>query len=73
MLATLSNFFGPDMAIIYLVVILLFGAKKFPELARGRTFERTDVRKLPKADRLELCARILIVVAIALWIIRLAE
>ena len=35
-LATLGNLFGgPDMLIILLVVLLLFGAKKLPELARG--------------------------------------
>lgn len=35
-LATLGNLFGgPDMIIILLVVLLLFGAKKLPELARG--------------------------------------
>ena len=26
---------GPEIAIIFLVVLLLFGAKKIPELARG--------------------------------------
>ncbi len=35
-LASLGNLFGgPDMIIILLVVLLLFGAKKLPELARG--------------------------------------
>jgi sec-independent protein translocase protein TatA len=34
-LATLGNFFGPDMLVIFLIVLLLFGAKKLPELARG--------------------------------------
>jgi sec-independent protein translocase protein TatA len=35
MIASLLNFAGPDMMIILLIVFLLFGAKKLPELARG--------------------------------------
>lgn len=34
-LASLFNLAGPDLIIILLVVLLLFGAKKLPELARG--------------------------------------
>jgi sec-independent protein translocase protein TatA len=34
-LASLFNLAGPDMVIILLIVLLLFGAKKLPELARG--------------------------------------
>lgn len=34
-LATFGNIFGPDMLVIFLIVLLLFGAKKLPELARG--------------------------------------
>ena len=34
-IAGLLNFAGPDMIIILLIVLLLFGAKKLPELARG--------------------------------------
>ena len=33
--ALLGNFAGPDMLIIFIVILLLFGAKKLPELARG--------------------------------------
>ena len=29
------NFAGPDMMVILLIVLLLFGSKKLPELARG--------------------------------------
>lgn len=29
------NLGGPEMAIIFLIVLLLFGAKKLPQLARG--------------------------------------
>lgn len=35
MIASVLNFAGPDMMIILLIVFLLFGAKKLPELARG--------------------------------------
>jgi len=34
-LATLFNLGGPDLIIILVIVLLLFGAKKLPELARG--------------------------------------
>ena len=34
-LASLFNLAGPDLIIILVIVLLLFGAKKLPELARG--------------------------------------
>jgi len=34
-LASLSNLFGGDMWILLLIVLILFGAKKLPELAKG--------------------------------------
>jgi sec-independent protein translocase protein TatA len=34
-IASILNFAGPDMMVILLIVLLLFGAKKLPELARG--------------------------------------
>jgi sec-independent protein translocase protein TatA len=34
-LASILNFAGPDMMVILLIVLLLFGSKKLPELARG--------------------------------------
>lgn len=34
-IASLLNFMGPDMFVILFIVLLLFGAKKLPELARG--------------------------------------
>jgi sec-independent protein translocase protein TatA len=34
-IATIFNLVGPDMIVILLIVLLLFGAKKLPELARG--------------------------------------
>ena len=34
-IASIMNLMGPDMMVILLNVLLLFGAKKLPELARG--------------------------------------
>ena len=34
-LALLGNAFGPDGIIIFLVILVFFGAKRLPELARG--------------------------------------
>ena len=34
-IASIINLMGPDMMVILLIVLLLFGAKKLPELARG--------------------------------------
>lgn len=34
-IAGIFNLMGPDMVVILLIVLLLFGAKKLPELARG--------------------------------------
>jgi len=34
-IASIMNLMGPDMMVILLIVLLLFGAQKLPELARG--------------------------------------
>jgi len=34
-IASIMNLMGPDMMVILLIVLLLLGAKKLPELARG--------------------------------------
>ncbi|MHA3773162.1 Sec-independent protein translocase subunit TatA/TatB [Verrucomicrobiota bacterium sgz303538] len=34
-LALLPNLAGPDGLVIFLIILLLFGAKKLPELAKG--------------------------------------
>jgi sec-independent protein translocase protein TatA len=34
-IATIFNLLGPDMFVILLIVLLLFGSKRLPELARG--------------------------------------
>jgi sec-independent protein translocase protein TatA len=35
LLATFGNFLGPDTLIIFLIILIFFGAKRLPELARG--------------------------------------
>ena len=35
MIASILNFAGPDLIVILLIVLLLFGSKKLPELAKG--------------------------------------
>ena len=34
-IASLMNLGGPDLIVLLLIVLVLFGAKKLPELARG--------------------------------------
>ena len=34
-IASIMNLMGPDMMVIVLIVLFLFGAKTLPELARG--------------------------------------
>ena len=35
LLASIMNLAGPDLIVILLIVLVLFGAKKLPELAKG--------------------------------------
>jgi sec-independent protein translocase protein TatA len=35
LIASIMNLAGPDLIIILLIILVLFGAKKLPELARG--------------------------------------
>jgi sec-independent protein translocase protein TatA len=35
MIASFMNLAGPDLIVILLIILVLFGAKKLPELARG--------------------------------------
>ena len=35
LLASLMNLAGPDLIVIFLIVLVLFGAKRLPDLARG--------------------------------------
>jgi sec-independent protein translocase protein TatA len=57
-IASLFNLAGPDLIVILLIVLLLFGSKKLPELARGmgqavKEFNKAKdeiERELTKAD-----------------------
>ena len=40
-----GNFAGPDLFIILVIVLVLFGAKKLPELARSLGQSMTEFRK----------------------------
>jgi sec-independent protein translocase protein TatA len=40
-----GNFGGPDLIIILVIVLVLFGAKKLPELARGLGQSMNEFRK----------------------------
>ena len=40
-----GNFGGPDLLIILLIVLVLFGAKKLPDLARGLGQSMNEFRK----------------------------
>jgi sec-independent protein translocase protein TatA len=44
-LATLFNLGGPDLLIILIIALLLFGAKKLPELARGMGLAMKEFHK----------------------------
>ena len=40
-----GNFGGPDLIVILVIVLVLFGAKKLPELARGLGQSLNEFRK----------------------------
>ena len=35
MIASILNFAGPDLIVVLFIVLLMFGAKRLPDLARG--------------------------------------
>src|SRR5438876_10693894 len=45
-LASFMNLAGPDLIVILLIILVLFGAKKLPELARGMG---TAIKEFQKA------------------------
>jgi sec-independent protein translocase protein TatA len=47
-IASIMNLMGPDMMVILLIVLLLFGAKKLPELARGMGSGSQGVQRRPR-------------------------
>src|ERR1700745_1532335 len=46
LIASFMNLAGPDLVVILLIILVLFGAKKLPELARGMG---TAIREFQKA------------------------
>jgi len=44
-IASLFNLGGPDLLVILLIALLLFGAKKLPELARGMGLAMKEFHK----------------------------
>jgi sec-independent protein translocase protein TatA len=64
-LASLMNFGGPDLIVILLIVLVLFGAKKLPELAKGmgqavREFQKAKddfSDELHKAGKTDVAAK----------------
>lgn len=56
-IASIANMFGPQSLIILLVVVVLFGAKRLPELAKGmgqaiREFSKAKNGEEPETDKL---------------------
>ena len=50
--ASLTNLGGPDLIVILLIILVLFGAKKLPELAKGmgsalKEFQKAGVMVAP--------------------------
>lgn len=55
-IATLLNFAGPDVIVLLVIVIMLFGAKRIPELARGlgqSVREFSKAKDAPDENKLE--------------------
>ena len=44
-LAFIGGLGGPEIAVIFVVILLLFGAKKIPELARGLGKSMGELKK----------------------------
>ena len=52
-----GNFGGPDIIIVLLIVLVLFGAKKLPELARGLGQSMNEFKKAREEMDRELHGR----------------
>ena len=49
LIASFMNLAGPDLIIILLIILVLFGAKKLPELARGMGQAVKEFQKIGRA------------------------
>ena len=68
-LASLFNLAGPDLVIILGIVLLLLGAKKLPELARGMGEAVEEITTSQRElSNLEVTARVLASIAAAMVI-----
>ena len=45
LLASLMNLAGPDLIVLLLIVLVLFGAKRLPDLARGMGKAMKELQK----------------------------
>ena len=54
MLASILNFAGPDLLVIILIIVLLFGAKRIPALVRGIRESIEAFRQPPSTTRQKL-------------------
>jgi Na+/H+ antiporter NhaD/arsenite permease-like protein len=67
----LPNLAGPDGALIFLVVLLLFGAKKLPELLKEKSEPTEEAeRNLRKCDAI---AVILMFLIVALFVVAVLQ
>jgi sec-independent protein translocase protein TatA len=48
MTASILNLAGPDLVIILMIVLLLFGAKRIPKLARGIRESLQEFKRINK-------------------------
>ena len=54
LLASFMNLAGPDLIVILLIILVLFGAKKLPELARGMGQAVKEFQKAKDEFKVEL-------------------
>ena len=52
-IASIMNLMGPDMMVIFLIVLLLFGAKKLPDMARSVGRAQGEFKKGLKEGNVE--------------------
>jgi sec-independent protein translocase protein TatA len=68
-IASLFNLAGPDLIIILLIVMLLFGAKKLPELGRGMAEAEKAEQPEERENPMAAVNRLLVPLAIAIFLL----